>query len=234
MSTATESALSYSIIRSERNTADIVVERDGSLVVRAPHHLGDAEVRDIVRSKMYWIYKAQAEWKELNQARIVREYRNGESFLYLGRSYRLSLVDGQNQDLVLRDGRFQLRRDLLAPEDLSSVRAAFRNFYTHRGLIRLSDRVEYFAPKVGLKPGSVFVRELGNRWGSCSPSGWIAIHWKSMMAPPRIIDYVIVHELAHLHQRHHTEAFWNEIDKVLPDYRDRREWLRRNGASLDV
>ena len=81
---------------------------------------------------------------------------------------------------------------------------------------------------------SVDVRELGNRWASCSKTGALAFHWKCMMAPQTIIDYIIVHELCHFHHRDHTEAFWNEVDKAMPDYRERKEWLRKNGAGLDV
>jgi predicted metal-dependent hydrolase len=78
------------------------------------------------------------------------------------------------------------------------------------------------------------VRELGHRWASCSPSGDLAFHWKCMMAPPTIIDYIVVHELCHLHHRDHTDAFWNEVDKVAPNYRERKEWLRKNGAGLEI
>ena len=234
MSAIADTLIPYSVIRSERSTADIVVERDGTIVVRAPHTIDDDAVREIVRSKLYWIYKTLAEWKELNRSRVVREYRNGESFLYLGRAYRLSLTNNQDDDLMLKGGRFHLRRELLAADDPTSVRAAFRQYFTERGELRINDRVRYFAPKVGVAPGAVSIRELGHRWGACSSSGALSFHWKCMMAPATIVDYIIVHELSHLHERDHTDAFWNEVDKVLPDYRDRRDWLRRNGAGLDV
>ena len=75
---------------------------------------------------------------------------------------------------------------------------------------------------------------MGFRWASCGKSGIMNSHWKSMMAPPRIIDYITVHELCHLHHRDHSDAFWNEVDKVMPDYRERKEWLRKHGAGLDL
>jgi predicted metal-dependent hydrolase len=71
-----------------------------------------------------------------------------------------------------------------------------------------------------------------DRWASCGSIGVLNFHWKCMMAPPRIIDYIVVHELCHFHHRNHTDAFWNEVDKVMPDYRERKEWLRKHGASL--
>jgi predicted metal-dependent hydrolase len=78
------------------------------------------------------------------------------------------------------------------------------------------------------------VRDLGNRWGACSPKGNLSFHWKCLMAPATVIDYIIVHELCHLHHLDHSEAFWNEVDKILPDYPARKEWLRKHGAAMDV
>ncbi|ULA69862.1 MAG: Putative metal-dependent hydrolase [Nitrospira sp.] len=226
--------ISYGIVRSRRATADIVVERDGCVIVRAPAEFPDERIEDIVQSKRYWIYKTLAEWRDLNATRVLREYRNGEGFLYLGRSYRLSLVADQEMPLLLRNGRFCLRRDLVDRGEVAAAKAAFREYFIARGWERLAQRVRYYAPKVGVVPHDIDVRELGHRWAACSPNGNLAFHWKCMMAPPTIIDYIVVHELCHFHSFDHTEVFWNEVDKVLPDYRERKEWLKKNGAAMDV
>jgi hypothetical protein len=224
----------YEVIRSRRKTADIVIERDGSIVVRAPEEVTDERIEDIVEAKRYWIYKNLAEWRDLNATKVLREYKAGEGFLYLGRSYRLSLVAEQQEPLLLKDGRFRLRRDLVDQGEIEAAKAAFRGYYIKRGMAKIPPRVAYYAPKVGVEPTVLDVRELGNRWASCSPTGKLAFHWKCMMAPQTIIDYIVVHELCHLHHRDHTGPFWNEVDKVMPNYRERKEWLRRNGAGLDV
>lgn len=234
MKTSRDKDIAYKVVRSHRKTADIVVERNGAIVVRAPVSLPDERIEDIVESKQYWIYKTLAEWRDLNATRVLREYRSGEGFLYLGRSYRLLLVADQEEPLVLKDGRFCLRRDLVDRGDIAAAQAAFRDYYVLRGKQRIAPRVNYYAPKVGVEPSGIDVRELGYRWASCSPTGRIAFHWKCMMAPPKIIDYIIVHELCHMHQRDHTDAFWNEVDKVMLDYAERKEWLRKHGAGLDV
>jgi len=226
--------IDYKIVRSRRATADIVVERDGRITVRAPATLPDERVEDIVEAKRYWIYKTMAEWRNLNATRVLREYRNGEGFLYLGRSYRLLLVAGQEEPLMLKGGRFCLRRDVVDNGDIAAAQSAFCDYYIARGLERLNERVNYYAPKVGVAPKGIDVRELGHRWASCSPTGRLAFHWKCMMAPQTIIDYIVVHELCHFHQLDHTDAFWNEVDKIMPVYRERKEWLRINGAGLDV
>ena len=82
---------------------------------------------------------------------------------------------------------------------------------------------DYFAPKVGVTPEKVDVRDLNFSWASCSPKGNLAFHWKCMMAPPTIIDSIVVHELCHFPHLDHTDAFWNELDKILPDYGERKE-----------
>src|ERR1700687_812000 len=130
-------SIAYDILRSRRKTADIVIERDGSVIVRAPEQLAHERIEDIVESKRYWIYSNLAEWRDLNATHVVREYRNGEGFLYLGRSYRLLLVGDQEQQLLLKDGRLCLRRDLVDRGEIPAAQAAFRDYYIARGLERI-------------------------------------------------------------------------------------------------
>jgi predicted metal-dependent hydrolase len=235
--------ISYDVARSRRTTADIIIERDGSVLVRAPKWADDPRVEGIVESKQYWIYRTLAEWRDLNATRVLREYKNGEGFLYLGRAYRLLLVEDQEdqedqedrgEPLALKNGRFCLRRTLVEVGGIAAAQSAFSDYYTAHGLERIGKRVAYWAPKVGVTSRGVDVRDTGNRWASCSPGGRLAFHWKCMMAPLTIVDYIVVHELCHLHHRDHTDAFWNEVDKVMPTYRERKQWLRQHGAGLDV
>jgi predicted metal-dependent hydrolase len=234
MNAVEEERPKYEVVRSKRATADIVLERDGRLVVRAPEWAGEEQIERIVEAKLYWIYKNLAEWRDLNATRILRDYKSGEGFLYLGRSYRLKLVAEQAEPLLLKNGRFTLRRDLVESGDVELAKQAFRQYYVARGYERIAKRVEYFAPKVDVKPLGIEVKEIGHRWASCSPLGKLSFHWKCVMAPQTIIDYIIVHELCHFHYFDHSDAFWNEVDKVMPNYRERKEWLKVNGAGLDL
>ena len=219
---------------SQRKTTDIVIERDGVVTVRPPANYTPEQVDAVVESKRMWIYRNLAEWKDLNASAVVREWVNGETFLYLGRSYRLSLVSNQEGDLMLKDGRFCLSRSVVEEGGAEAARLAFETYFSERGLQRFSERVAYYAQKAGVTVASIKVKEMGYRWASCGKNGVLNFHWKCMMAPPKIIDYIVVHELCHVHHRSHSDAFWNEVDKVLPDYRERKEWLRRRGASLDL
>ena len=219
---------------SERLTTDIVIERDGVITVRPPRDMTPEQVDETVFSKRLWIYRNLAEWRDLNATRVTREWVSGETFLYLGSRYRLQLVTGQEETLKLKDGRFLLQRSAVEQGGASAAQAAFEAFYREKGLRRLRERVAHFAPRVGVAAGAVQVKDLGYRWASCLKTGELHFHWKCLMAPLTVIDYIVVHELCHLHVRDHTDAFWNEVDKVLPNYRDRKEWLRLHGAELDL
>ncbi len=218
----------------DRQTTDIVIERDGLISVRPPLRMTPEQVDQTVLSKRMWIYRNLAEWRDLNETYVFREWVNGESFRYLGSSYRLQLVRKQDEPLKLKDGRFLLQRSVIEAGGKASAHKAFEDFYVEKGLGRLNKRVAYFAEKVGVPPGKVSIKDLGYRWASCLKRGDLQFHWKCLMAPPTIIDYIVVHELCHLRHRDHSLAFWNEVDKVLPDYRERKEWLRIRGAELDL
>jgi len=219
---------------SPRKTTDIVIERSGVVSVRPPAGYTPEQVDAVVESKRMWIYRNLAEWKDLNASAVAREWVNGETFLYLGRAYRLSLMSGQDCTLKLKEGRFCLSREVIELGGAEAAKQAFESYFIDKGTQRLTDRISYFAPKVGVKAGSIKVKEMGYRWASCGTTGTLNFHWKCMMAPPKIIDYIVAHELCHFHQRDHSDAFWNELDKVMPDYRERKEWLRKYGAGLTV
>ena len=169
----------------DRKTTDIVIERNGVVAVRPPKGFTPEQVDAVVESKRMWIYRNLAEWRDLNATAVVREWVNGETFLYLGRAYRLALVTKQDQDLQLKEGRFCLKRTLIEQGGEATAKRAFEAFYCEKGEKRISDRVTYFAPKVGVCPSGTAVKALGYRWASCTKDGFLAFHWKSMMAPAK-------------------------------------------------
>lgn len=156
---------------------------------------------------------------------------NGEGFLYLGRSYRLKIVPESDPPLVLKGGYFCLSKTHRTPE---IAEMAFKEFYRSKGEPRIRSRVEHFQRQMGAAPKTIRIIELKNRWGSCTASGNLNFHWKTMMAPVSVLDYIVVHEMVHLIHQDHSPDFWNEVDKVMPDYLTRKEWLRVHGAGMDL
>lgn len=226
--------IEFTLIRSDRKTADIVIERSGDVIVRAPVGVDDEKVLEAVADRALWVHRSLAEWEDLNSSRRHRPLVQGQGFAYLGRSYRLKFVADADVPLRLKNGRWELSEALVAREGEPAARKAFRDFYIARGTQIFEDRVQSLAPLVGVEPGEVAVKELGYHWASCGAGGALHFHWKTLMAPQSVIDYIVVHELCHLRHSDHSDAFWNEVDKVLPRYRERKHWLRVNGAGLDL
>jgi len=219
----------YTIKRSNRKTLSIIVESDCRVVVLAPEKMTDKEIHTTVLSREFWIYKQLAEFKLLNQSKIQREFVNGEGFMYLGRSYKLKLVDEQDAPLKLKNGYFNLKKS-----SISKAPETFKEFYRKKGAERISSRIEIYSSKLGLSVNKIKVMELKSRWASCGKNNSLYFNWKCVMAPYSVIDYIVVHELVHLIYPNHSNDFWNQVDKVLPEYRQSLEWLRKNGASLDI
>lgn len=180
-----------------------------------PRTLTEPEIHRLLETKRKWTYRNLGEWQDMNATRIRRQFVSGEGFLYLGRSYRLKLVNDQSEQLLLKDGYFCLRSE---DGKLQDPDAAFKAFYRDKGRQWIGDRVRHYAERMGLEPSGVRILELQNRWASCTPEGRLNFHWKCMMAPVTVIDYIVVHELAHLRHLNHTKAFWDQVDKVLPDF----------------
>jgi predicted metal-dependent hydrolase len=226
--------IEFTLVRSDRKTADIVIERSGDVIVRAPTEIGEDRIFEVVAKRALWVHRSLAEWEEMNASRKHRPLAQGQGFLFLGRSYRLKFVAESDVPLCLKNGRWELSSAFFAAQGEAAVRKAFRDFYSAKGEKIFSERVSHFAPLVGVLPGPIVVKELGYHWASCGIAGALNFHWKTLMAPQTVVDYIVVHELCHLRHREHSDAFWNEVDKVLPRFQDRKLWLRRHGASLDI
>ena len=221
--------LAFAIRRSaRRRTMQITVVRSGALELSAPPHVAEVRLRTFARDKRFWVYTKLAEKERLRRQVPAKEFVDGEGFLYLGRSHRLKLVDEQNVPLALVNGRFSLRRDAL-----EKAREHLVRWYVGRAQIWLSGRVAEHQTRVGVAPSGVKVQDLGYRWGSCGKGAWLYFHWKTIQLPPRIAEYVVVHELAHLREPYHTPAFWLRVERAMPDFVQRRTWLAEHGMDVE-
>ena len=97
---------------------------------------------------------------------------------------------------------------------------------------RITERAAYFAEKMGVDYGRIAIKAAKTRWGSCSAQGNLNFHWKLVLMPPAILDYVVVHELAHRIEMNHSPRFWAQVERILPDYRERRRWIKENGGLI--
>lgn len=221
--------LEFAIRRSsKRRTLQITVERTGELSVSAPPEVGIDQLREFVFEKRFWIYTKLAEKDRLQRAVPAKVFVSGEGFLYLGRSHRLKIVETQDVPLKLAHGRFALRQDALA-----QAREHFIRWYSEKACVWLSGRVAEYQLRMEVAPAGVKVQDLGYRWGSCGKGDWLYFHWKTILLPARIAEYVVVHEIAHLHEPHHTPAFWQRVERAMPDYAQRKAWLAEHGMDVE-
>jgi predicted metal-dependent hydrolase len=221
--------LHFSLTRSaRRKTLEIGVDRHGELTLSAPLECSLKRIEKFARERKFWVYTKLAEKNRLFKPRTPKEFVEGEGFLYLGRSYRLKFVPMQAEAFKLLNGRLQMVHGLG-----DDARRALIAWYTERLKRVLNERLRACEISVGHNAKSFRVQDLGFRWGSCGKGNVLYFHWKLVLLPLHIIDYVITHELLHLKITHHTPIFWKKLELAMPDYEQRKEWLARYGAETD-
>jgi predicted metal-dependent hydrolase len=223
--------LELEVRRSDRRrTVGITVDRAGELILHLPAECPVDEGRAYVEEKRLWIYKKLAEKDRLYRPAPPKEYVAGEGHLYLGRLHRLSFVDPDSElygdePLRLIRGRFLLHRS-----ERPRAREHFVRWYSEHGRAWITRRVRELAPRTDAKPAGVGVQDLGFRWGSCTPEGRLLFHWRTILLPPDIVRYIVAHELVHLRIPNHSADFWTALERLMPDYEERRKWLAENGV----
>jgi hypothetical protein len=204
---------------SRRRSIGIMVTTEGKVVVTLPRGATQASLARALEKHRAWIEakvaEKQAAWGHL---------KAGEAYL-LGEAFRLTVLKGATGTVTL-DGP-EMRVPLPEGADLWPRLVAW---YAGRALAQLQARVAHFAAAMGLAPGPVELKSWKRRWGECHPDGTLRFNWRLILCPPAVIDYVVVHELAHLKVAGHNPRFWGQVAKTLPDYPARRRWLNREGA----
>lgn len=224
-----EPTISYAVERSARRTIGLYVERDGSVLVRAPQSASDERIAAVVRAKQKWIFRAQARWAALNPQHRQREFVSGETIYFLGQPHRLDFRPDTASG-VRREGEVFILRTADKPR----AESLLKEFYRAEGLARLPELVQQHSASMGLTPGRVRVQELGHRWGSCSAAGTLNFHWKAMAVPLEVLHYLVVHELAHLVHRDHSAKFWRLVEAEMMGWQQHATWLAAHGAEMTL
>ena len=211
-----------------RRTLEITVERDGELILCAPQGVADARLREFVQRKRMWVYQQLARRDALPALAPCKAFVDGEGFAYLGRNYRLRLVPEADAAVKLLGGRFVMPKALVRDGRAHMVR-----WYAERAKPWLWAKVRDYSDRMEVAPAGLRVQDLGYRWGSCGKGSVLYFHWKVILLPARIAEYVVVHELAHLHEPHHTPEFWLRVERAMPDFDRRKAWLAQHGGAVD-
>jgi predicted metal-dependent hydrolase len=216
------------IIRSSRKTIALVVTPEADLIVRAPHRAPLDSIERFVEEQSRWIRRKQAAVKEKQESMVPKKFASGEELSYLGTYYPLVIVENGTSPLVF-DGTFRLSRLHVdkAPE-------IFTNWYREAARMVIGERVDHYAAQSGLQYNQIKINGARTRWGSCSAKGNLNFSWRLIMAPLKIIDYVVAHELAHLAEKNHSQRFWQAVKRMDPGYQQDRRWLKDHGHLLTL
>jgi len=231
-----ETDFNIEVIRTNRKkTISIKVVQEGIQVI-VPKRLSKKRIQEVIQHKMPWICKKLKTQSETPPV-TPKHYVSGEWFTYLGKDYALQLnQEDSNGELKLQDGQFvlSLSKDISSEEKETFVKEQLCLWYLKYATQELEERTEHYAKTLDVSAKSIKVRQYKSRWGSCSIHHAITYNWQLIIAPTPIVDYVVVHELSHILHHNHSSDFWNCVESVLPDYKERRKWLKKNGKSLNL
>ena len=217
------------IVRSKRKTLAIYILKDASVEVRAPLDMPLRHIERFVDSKERWISDRVSRRARSIDAKFAFSLNYGDQVLLRGKLYPIKAVEKSGLSRAGFDGEY-----LLAPPGLSSdmIKKAVISIYTDEANKTLREKTRAFAERMGIQYRGLRVTGAKTRWGSCSSKASLCFSWRLIMAPDDVIDYVVVHELAHIREMNHSPRFWALVSCVIPDYPDKKKKLRQLHESL--
>jgi predicted metal-dependent hydrolase len=218
------------IIRSRRKTVALIVQNDGQVIVRAPLRVSARAIQEFVDEKADWVRAKQEQARKAGPPPAPRKFQNGELFWFLGRQYPLHLVEPvPGQPVLALNSGFQLDR-----RAVSGAGPVFTAWYREQCRVYLTQTVKTIAARHGFRYARIKITSAETRWGSCSSTGTLSFPWRLVMAPPDVIEYVVVHELVHTRVPNHGREFWAAVAAIDPDYPKKIAWLKANGRQLRI
>ncbi len=222
-----QTEINYSVNFCERKTLAIHVYPDGNVIVDAPISASNQIIADKVKKKATWIFKQKIQFESYPPALSQRQYVSGETHRYLGRQYRLKVIEGKNECVRLLYGHLSI--ETADPENRLHIKTLLQLWYRLRAKVIFSERYDYCIQqiaKLGIEHHQgIQLRFMPKRWGSCTGKGNIILNPELIAAPKDCIDYVITHELCHLKERNHSLAFYKLLNSVMKDWELRRKRL---------
>ena len=213
---------------SRRRTIGLTVERDRQLVVYAPTGTSDDTIQAVLHQKRHWIREKLAHPQKYPDSTAEKALLPGSSIYYVGRTHLLIAAPEPGAPLQFDGQTFTLGANQF-PKASTIVQAWLRR----QAQELIAPRVERYAKALGVNYQRIQLLELKYRWGSCTANDALLFNWRLIQAPTTVIDYIIVHELAHLLVSDHSPAFWNIVAVQLPLYERAKLWLREHGAILE-
>lgn len=226
--------LEYALRRSARNSIGFMVDDDG-LRVTAPGRCTLADIENAIRAKQNWILSKLDDRRQRRAARLAKppvEWKDGAKLPYLGGDITLRLHVAPRNRTAFDPATNELSLGLVQGATELLVKERVRNWYKQQAEGLFAQRLDLFAPRVGVQYASLSISSADARWGSCTVGRAIRLNWKLMFFSLPLIDYVVAHELAHIHEMNHSQRFWAHVGRVYPHYEEAKQLLRRRSQEL--
>ena len=218
-----------------RRSVQIRVPRSDCLELAAPAGMPWPKIRELVETKRAWILRQLQRLEAVATNPTNAALTHGATLLYRGQPHTLLLLaDGTGRPTVTYSScQISVHLPELVGEDNDpTVWQSLKQWYLAQAQQQLLERTRYWAGQIGVQPIRISLRDQKTRWGSCSSRGTISFNWRLIMAPPAVLDYLVVHELCHMLHPNHSPAYWREVARWIPDCREQRRWLKQNGGLL--
>lgn len=215
------------IARSKRKTMSITIGTDLIVRVKVPYWVTNREIEDFILQNKEWIRIKLSQMANKPKAE-PKVFSQGEQFLFLGKSIKLRYSLGREIVLTNED---ELLIPVLFADDTKDM---VIRWYREQAESIIKERCRILSEKVNIYPAAVKINSAKTRWGSCSRSGNLNFTWKLIMAPMYVVDYVILHELAHLIHHNHSKNYWNLVKKFMPAYMLAEKWLKKNHIYTNI
>lgn len=214
--------------RPRQRNMHVTVRPNGMVRVTCGRRVPKWLIFSFVKESKDFIESRLTEQKEWQKAFPPRQYLSGEQYLYLGKRITLQLIWTWTSRIHIQlvDDELEMKAPLGAT--FEQRQEALRNFYRHQARTHLTQKLSFWSEQMNLFPSKVSVRGQSTRWGSCTEGGGISLNWMLMTAPADVIDYVVIHELAHLKHLNHSPDFWRLVEQFSPQWREHKDWLHRH------
>lgn len=214
----------YSIQRSLRRTVSLHISSDGKLIVKAPHFVPEKVIQNFIKQKEDWILK---NLKKVSTRKVSKKtYEEGEEFLYLGDKYKLKFGDFK---------QISVTTTLNFPAvSVFRIKKELTNWYIKKAKEVITAQVEHMSKKMGTKYKSLRFSDTSSKWGTCFADNSLQFNWRLVMTPLPVLNYVVVHELAHTIEKNHQKKFWSIVNLYTPAYKQHRKWLENNKHLLEL
>lgn len=226
--------IQYSLIRSRKRkkTISLQIGRNSEITVYAPYTTSDRDIQRFIEEKRKWIDRSIRKQVAMPAQAEKKSFVTGEPFYYLGQSYPLEAFFEplETAGVVFWNNRFFLN----CPDKPDMRRHCFIRWYKEKARQYISERVDFYSGALKLAHRGVRISSAAGRWGSCSHDNRLSFSYRLIMASPRAVDYVVVHELAHIREKNHSSKFWNLVIEVMPDCRTQRRWLRDHQSVFNL